>query len=186
MEILSEEEAMNSIDDIVLRIRQGKVFIYPTDTIYGIGCNAIDGSAVARVREIKKRNESPFSVIAPSKQWIRENCIIGEEWLKKLPGSYTLILRLRNTHAVAPNVSMGSTLGVRIPDCWFSEVISKTGIPLISTSANIHGEKFMTSLENLSPDVGNKVDFVIYEGEKHGMPSKIIDLTGDSPKEIIR
>ena len=90
----------------ILRELKNSVFVYPTDTIYGIGCNATDESLVRKIRFIKK-TDKPFSVIVPNKEWIYNNCIItegAEEWIRKLPGPYTLILRLKNKGAVAKNV----------------------------------------------------------------------------------
>jgi L-threonylcarbamoyladenylate synthase len=148
----------------------GVVFIYPTDTIYGVGCDATNDNSVKRVREIKLRDEKPFSVIAPSKDWIKENCVVGPE-LDKLPGAYTLILKLKNKSCISKFVNNGlDTLGVRIPKHWISNLVSELGIPIVTTSANKSGEKFMTCLEDL--DIG--VDFVIDEGKLNGKPSTII------------
>lgn len=77
------------------------------------------------------------------------------------------------------------TLGVRIPNSWFKALVKEIGIPIITTSANLSGKKYMTSLDDLDADVRKKTDFIIYEGRKAGKPSRIIDLTG-KPKAIKR
>ena len=182
MIILSKEEFEQEKYSIIERLRENSpIFIYPTDTIYGIGCNALNKEAVERVRKIKHRSNNPFSVIAPSKEWIAEKCEVNEnakEWIKKLPGPYTLILKIKDG-CVAKNVAPGlNTLGVRIPDHWFSGFVKEISIPIVSTSANISGGDFMTSLEDLDEKIKNKVDFIVYEGVKEGKPSKILDLTG--------
>ena len=64
-----------------------------------------------------------------------------------------------------------------MPEHWFSGIVKELAFPVVTTSANVSGDNFMTSIENLDERVKNKVDFIIYEGEKHGRPSKIIDLT---------
>ncbi len=124
-------------------MRRGKIFIYPTDTIYGLGCNALVDNTVVRIRELKRREKKPFSVIVPSKEWIHENCMIngqGEELLAMLPGAYTLIVRLRKMDCVSSTVALGrDTLGVRIPDHWISSVIKELGVPFVTTSVNISG-----------------------------------------------
>ncbi len=181
MKILTKDE-VNVNKEVILEVmKNGAIFIHPTDTIYGIGCNATEEEFVEEVREIKGRHDSPFSVIAPSKEWIKEKCIINEkaeEWLGKLPGPYTLILRVKNN--VAKNVAPGmGTLGVRIPDHWFSKLVGELGLPVVTTSANKAGGDFMTSLENLDDGVKQRVEFIIYEDEKHGRPSTIVDLTGE-------
>ncbi|UCG95440.1 MAG: Sua5/YciO/YrdC/YwlC family protein, partial [archaeon] len=121
--------------------------------------------------------QKPFSVIAPSKEWILENCVVGEADLTRLPGPYTLILKLKQK-CVAENVNLGlDTLGVRIPDNWFSQLIKETGIPIVTTSVNLTGQKFMTSLDSLDPKIKDAVDFIVYEGPLRGSPSEIINLT---------
>lgn len=190
MQNISKEELNTENIIFFNKIKEGSLFIHPTDTIYGIGCDATNQKAVYKVRETKERYTTPFSVIAPSKEWIRENCEInekGEEWLNKLPGPYTLILKLKNKGAIAPNVNVDlDTLGVRIPDHWFSEVVAKIGIPIVTTSANITKSNFMTSEEDLDPKIASKIDFMVYEGEKHGKPSKLVDLTKDDVGVIER
>jgi len=181
MKILTKVE-VNVNKEVILEVmKNGAIFIHPTDTIYGIGCNAREEEFVGEVRDIKGRPDSPFSVIAPSKEWIKKNCVVNEkakEWLKKLPGPYTLILKAKD--GVANNVAPGlSTLGIRIPDHWFSELVNELGLPVVTTSANRSGGDFMTSLENLDDEIKPKVEFIIYEEEKHGRPSKIVDLTGE-------
>ncbi len=186
MKVLTREEFNMARNEYMWAAKGGALFIYPTDTIYGIGCNALDGKAVAKIRALKKRISQPFSIIAPSKEWLYENCIVHEEakkWIEKLPGPYTLILKLENKNAVAKDVANGlDTLGVRIPNHWFSDVINDLGFPIVTTSANITGQDNMTSLEDLDKDIKKGIDFCIYEGEKKGKPSELIHLEGEKTK----
>jgi L-threonylcarbamoyladenylate synthase len=180
--ILSRPEFINSKSKFLKRIKDGAVFIYPTDTVYGIGCDATNARAVARLRELKNRNVMPLSVIAPSKDWIRDNCHINEEWLSKLPGPYTLIFKLKNFSCICPATTMGrETLGVRIPDHWISEVAGILKRPIVTTSANVTGQNYMEKIDDLPRELLH-VDFIIYEGEKHGRPSTLVDLSGKKPK----
>lgn len=180
METLTKSELAIRHEEIMERIVGGEVFIHPTDTIYGLGCNALDEKAVKSIRELKERTKTPFSVWAPSKKWIEDNCELGEEgqkWLEELPGPYTLVLKIKNKKAVAPSVHpTNGTMGVRLPDHWFSAVVGRLGVPIVTTSANRMGRAFMTSIENMDPEVKRGVRFIIYEGEKKGRPSKIINL----------
>lgn len=178
-EIITKDEAQLRKDEIKQKIKNGEVFIYPTDTIYGIGCNALDSKAVKKIRELKGRPTTPFSVIAPSKKWIEDNYIVHKragKWMNKLPGPLTLILKARNA-GVAPEVAPGlDTIGIRIPDHWFSSFIEELGIPVVTTSANKVGKMFMTALEDLDQEIKEGVNFIIYEGEKKGKPSDIVHL----------
>ncbi len=170
------------IDDprITQWIKEGKVFIYPTDTIYGIGCNANNEFSVKRIREIKSSNK-PFSVIAPNKEWIKENCECGEE-IEKLPGPYTFIYKTKYKSEVNKGIE---TLGVRIPNHKFSKFIEKVGVPFVTTSVNKSGEKEIYSIRDIPADILSKVDVIIDVGEIKGKASKVIDYSKDE-KKILR
>jgi L-threonylcarbamoyladenylate synthase len=180
MQIIHISAPKPSRESIIDRVKDGAVFVYPTDTIYGIGCDATNSSAVKRVREIKKQNEQPLSVLAPSKEWILANCDVpsDSEWLAKIPGPYTLICALKNKSAVAPEVALGkNTLGVRLIAHKMQDIVAALGRPVVTTSANLHGKPFMTTLETLDPSVKKGADFIIYDGPKEARPSTIVDLT---------
>lgn len=182
MEILTKEELSERYEEIIKRINLGVVFIHPTDTIYGISCDATNKQAVEKVRLLKQRPAAPFSIWAPSKKWIKENCIVEEKWLKYLPGPYTLIVKLKEK-VIAQNVTNTEYVGVRIPDHWFSAVVKDLNRPIITTSANKTGDPFMTSLETLDKDIESGIDFMIFEGEKKGKPSTIINTEKEEFKE---
>ncbi len=185
MEILTKAELQLRFNEIADKIKEGAIFIHPTDTIYGIGCNALNEQAVQKIREIKNRPDMPLSIWVPSKKWIENNCTSTKnKWVEALPGPYTLILKLKDKKVVANSVAPSKdTIGVRFPDHWFTKVVERLDIPLITTSANKSGEKFMTSLENLDPEIQKEVDFMIYEGEKEARPSKIVNVEKEEVKE---
>tara|TARA_Y100000034_G_scaffold136851_1_gene216376 strand:- start:1533 stop:2078 length:546 start_codon:yes stop_codon:yes gene_type:complete len=180
MEILSKK--VLDKDLIMKEILSGKIFVYPTDTVYGIGCNALDSIAVSKVRKAKG-SKKKFSVIAPSKEWVRENCEISERWLKKLPGPYTFVLKMRR-QSVARNVST-KTLGVRIPRNWFSKFVSEAKVPFVTTSVNKSGKPNLVNPRKVPDSISKYVDYVIYDVVKDGKPSKVIDLSSGK-KKIIR
>ncbi len=180
MNILSRQEFEKQKEEFFEQIMNGAVFIYPTDTVYGIGCNAQDKKAVAKIRKIKRRKDTPFSVIAPSKEWVKSNCVVdgkASQWIAQLPGPLTVILN-RNKGCVAENVAPNmKTLGVRIPQHWFVKHMEDLDVPIVTTSVNKHGQEYMTSLDNLDDEIMKKVAFIIYEGEKNGKPSKLVDVS---------
>jgi L-threonylcarbamoyladenylate synthase len=180
MEVLTKSELQLRFEDIAQKIVKGTIFIHPSDTIYGLGCNALDEKAVSKLRKIKGNVNTPFSVWAPSLDWVKKNCVVdkkAEEWFKKLPGPYTLILKLKDKKAVAPSVNLGKeTIGIRIPQHWFHGAVEELNTPIITTSANPTGKAIMTKLENLDETVQVNADFAVYEGEKDAKPSQIVDL----------
>lgn len=163
--------------EIKKAIEDGKIFIYPTDTIYGIGCNAQNEKAVKKIREIKKRDEKPFSVIAPSKKGIKENFIIDkktEEDVKKyLQGPYTPLLKKKNP-SFFQWISSNERIGIRIPKHDFTEIIKKNEIPFVITSVNLSGEPFAKSIKEVKKEILDKVEYIIEAGELNGSPSTLI------------
>lgn len=190
MEIYTKEQFLSHKEKMIESIRAGAVFIHPTDTIYGLGCSALLPESVQRIRQIKQRHTKPLSVWAPDKKWIEKNCILNQsarEWLDKLPGKYTLILRLKKKGIIPAQVNCGAdTIGVRIPESWFSAVVKEIGVPIVTTSVNVSGKRFMTSIKDLNPGITGKVDFIVYEGTKKSTPSQIIDLSREKPVSVER
>jgi L-threonylcarbamoyladenylate synthase len=158
------------------------IFIYPTDTIYSIGCDATNEQLVKKLRSLKQRSDQPFSIIMPDKNTISEKCESDSairRWIDMLPGPYTLILRVKNKFFPGSVNPKNDTVAIRIPNHWFSEVVTKMNVPVITTSVNISGEDFMTSLEDLNPDIKKHVDYIIYEGPLSGKPSTVVHLEGE-------
>lgn len=156
------------------------IFIYPTDTIYGVGCNALDGRLIDWVRDMKRQPEQPFAVLAPSKEWIRKHCVVdeqGEEWLEKLPGPYTLIFRIKEVEEFPRSLTLGSDLlGVRIPDHWISCLVKELGVPIVTTGANRRGDNILEDITDLPSDWREDIEFAIDEGRITGNPSTLVHL----------
>lgn len=160
--------------DYTDKIKGGKIFIYPTDTIYGIGCDATNVSAVERIKKIKGRDkDKPLSVIAPSIRWIEENLVVDCDLKKYLPGPYTIILKKIDKNFLS-HVSSGETLGVRIPSAKFTRDVQKAGVPFITTSVNLSGEPFAVSMKDIKEEIWKAVDLVIDVGELDGRPSTLV------------
>jgi len=162
-------------------IVENKLFIYPTDTIYGIGCNALNKKAVDKIRTLKGRDTRPFSVIAPSFEWIKKNCIVDVDLKKYLPGPYTIILKKKDP-TFLKWVSDKDTIGIRMPDHPFTTKIQKSNVPFITTSINYSGEKHSSSIDYIPRTILQEVDVVIDVGTLEGNPSTLI-IDG---KEIMR
>jgi len=156
---------------------KSKVLIYPTDTVYGIGCNAENEMLIDRIFSIKGRDKKkPMSVIAPDKKWILENCIVSKDILDKyLPGPYTLLLKKKDAGFLKYATAGASTIGVRIPAHRISKLVEEAGVPFITTSANISGEKSPKTLSEIPDEIKKAVDIMVDGGALSGIPSAIVD-----------
>jgi L-threonylcarbamoyladenylate synthase len=162
------------MDKITEKIKQGKIFIYPTDTIYGLGCDATNQEAVNKIKQIKSRDkDKPLSIIAPSIDWIKENCVVDVDLDKYLPGPYTLLLKKKNPQFL-PHISENNLLGIRIPSNPLTKDIQKSLLPFVTTSVNLAGEPFATQIKDISKKIIGQVDKVIDNGPLSGRPSTLI------------
>src|SRR3989344_2773475 len=133
-----------ALREAVRVLREGGTVVYPTDTIYGLGCNAIDFKAVETIYRIKDRPiDKPLSVIARNIDWVKELAFVPpklEPTLEKLwPGAITMIFPKRD---IIPSIVTGGgpNVGLRIPAYELTDkLLAKFGYPLISTSANMSG-----------------------------------------------
>jgi len=173
--------------ELVKIIREGKIIVYPTDTIYGIGCDAMNGNAVKKIREIKNRTDKPFSIIAPSRQWIYDNFEVNNKnYIEKLPGPYTFVLKAKKEGIVSHHANNGNTMGVRIPNHKITALIQKAQTPFITTSAQLTGEEPASDVRNISRKILKQVDFIIDGGALNKEGSVLIDLTGEMARIIKR
>ncbi len=161
--------------ELIKKIKQGKLFIYPTDTIYGLGCDAGNVGSVEKIKKIKRRDRNkPLSVIVPSVEWIKENLIIDNIDLDKyFPGAYTLVLKKKNKDFLK-HVSVGDSLGVRIPSSKFCDKIRKADAPFITTSVNLSGQSNIKSIGEIPEQIKKQVDEIIDAGELTGNPSTLV------------
>jgi L-threonylcarbamoyladenylate synthase len=163
------------------RIRAGEVFAYPTDTVYGIGCDATNAHAVERVFEIKGRDfKKPLSLAFHSIEQIKRYAEVDEKeelaLKEKLPGPYTFILRNKK---VSKRVTAGlDTVAVRIPDNRFVVgLVNETGVPIVTTSANLSGHVPALCLDDIPACMLGQLDFAVDAGMcGSGKPSVIINL----------
>ncbi len=175
MNILNFNEINERIEkQIIDSILAGKLFIYPTDTIYGLGCNGENKESVNKIKRIKQRDfNKPLSIIAPSIEWINKNLIIDMDLSKYIPGPYTVILKKKNPDFLK-HVSSTDSLGIRIPNNDFAKIIKNSGVPFITTSVNLSGEPFLTKIPDLKQEIKKQVDYIIDAGELNGKPSVLI------------
>jgi L-threonylcarbamoyladenylate synthase len=173
-------------------IKNGGIILYPTDTVWGIGCDASNPEAVAKIYRLKQRVETQSMICLVTERLMhyvfKEIPEVAWQIIELSENPTTLILD--NPRNVAPNVvSTDNSLGVRIvtePFCF--RLMERMKKPLVSTSANISGQPTPKSFKEISPEIINGVDYVVnLQREKaSGKSSTIIKLTSDSQVKIIR
>jgi len=190
MQVIPLASALKDMNRVELAkaIREGAIIIYPTDTLYGIGCNATKTESVRKIADAKGRGEGKvFSVIAPSKEWITENTVITSERAKFMnslfPGPYTLLLKSKINMPFT--VSNEGKIGVRIPKNEFCDFIRSQGAPFITTSVNMTGNEPVFSIKDVPEQIKQIADYAIDAGEVRGISSRVFDISGGS-LEIVR
>lgn len=175
------------LSEIARTLAEGKVVLMPTDTIYGLHAVALDDAAVARIAELKGRDETkPFIVLASSLDQLAQLGISADpEILSALrsiwPAPLTAVLPLRAPIAASRGAS---TLAVRIPALdWLRGLVERTG-PLVSTSANRSGEPAVEDPNFLARELQDRIDGIADGGLRTGEPSAILDLSSGEPRFI--
>ncbi len=174
-------------------IQNGGIILYPTDTVWGIGCDATNAEAVAKIYTLKQRAETQSMIVLMNGEKMMYNVfkdIPEVAWqILDLSENPTTII-LDNPRNVAANIISGDkSLGVRIvkePFCF--KLMERMKKPLVSTSANISGQPTPKSFKEINLEIIKGVDYVVnlHRDKIAGKPSTIIKLTGDSQVKIIR
>lgn len=190
MKIIKLENALKDMERVELAkaIREGAIIIYPTDTLYGIGCNALKTESVEKIAKAKGRDPSkPLSVIAPSKEWIAENARMTSDYVKfindLLPGPYTVILKTKINIPFV--VSKDGKIGLRIPRNEFCDFIRSQGFPFITTSVNLSEENPVYFIRDIPDKIREIADYAVDAGEIKGRASRVFDISGKG-LEIVR
>ena len=175
-------------------MRKGGVILYPTDTIWGIGCDATNAEAVARVYQIKKRNDSKALIClvdsdARLQRYVRKVPDVAWELIDAVVKPTTIIYD--NAVNLAPNlVAEDGSIAIRITQEKFSqELCFRFQKPIVSTSANISGEPSAQNFCDISPEIIEAVDYVCWTRRQEHLPhtaSSIIKLGEDGEVKIIR
>ena len=179
------KESLNEAKDIIF---QGGVVAIPTETVYGLGGNAFDDTAVKKIFEVKGRpNDNPL-IAHVHKDYDLSQIIDGEPWYAQklrdafLPGPLTLVYPSKNK--VSPYVSCGlDTLAVRVPSHEGAQAfLREVGIPIVAPSANISRHVSPTSAKHVYDDFEGKIPLILDGGEcQGGIESTVCDCTGDIP-----
>ncbi len=193
LRIYDENPSQKHINHVVETLRNGGLVIYPTDTIYGLGCDITNTSALEKIAQIKgvKLEKANFSFICEDlsnlSDYVKQIDTTTFKILKRtLPGPYTFILPGNSN---LPSVfRKKKTVGIRVPDNNICRaIVNALGNPIVSTSIRDEDEvvEYTTDPELIKEKWDNLVDIVIDGGYGDNTPSTVIDLTTPEP-EVIR
>ena len=193
IKIYNENPNEREIDKVVKILQKGGLIIYPTDTVYGLGCDITNTKAMEKVAQLKglKLDKANFSFICYDlsnlSDYVKQIDTPAYKILKKaLPGPYTFVLPSSTNLPKA--FKNKKTVGIRIPDNnIIRELVKKLGNPIVSTSIYDEDDllEYTTDPELIFEKWGNKVDIVIDGGYGSNIPSTIVDLS-DGEITILR
>lgn len=172
---------MDEIDRAATAIREGSLVVYPTETVYGLGADALDADAVRRVFETKGRSpDKPVSLAVPDVARVSEYARPTdreERFMREfLPGPVTVLLAARE---MVPDVLTAgrSRVGVRVPDQPTALALLERVAPLTATSANRSGTQSARRVADLEASFRERVAVVLDDGDRPGTESTVVDVS---------
>ena len=205
------QDYSGAIQEAIDILKMGGTIVYPTDTVYGLGCNALDEIAVRHIFDIKNRSSKPLPILARDMKWVEELAYLSDEHRKMAAkfwpigegsigrakpvadngisvGKFTLVLPKKDI--IPPIVTTGlPTVGIRIADYAFTDkLLGAFGYPLVATSANISGEPATGDIDSIVASLSSqprRPDLVIDAGVlPKSNSSVVIDCSTDKPKVL--
>lgn len=185
---------LEDISQAVKILKSGGIILYPTDTIWGIGCDATNPEAVSKIYQLKQREDSKSMLVLidqPGRipSYISEMPEIAWDLIELADKPLTIIYpKAKN---LAPNlIAPDGSIGIRVVNHEFCQkLIGRFGRPIVSTSANISGKQSPTSFNNIDKEIKEKVDFIVsqeFDNPVSDKPSGIIKLGVNGEIKIIR
>ncbi len=189
---LNEENAGKALKRAVEILKRGGIVLYPTDTVYGLGVDALNRPALARLRELKGREKKkPISIIVPNVDHIEQHADLHASAkalaLRHLPGPLTLVLPGKKH--LPEELMLNGQVGIRVPDDSFGRSVADIlGKPITATSANRAGLSTPRSAHEMIPHFGlfaHHIDLIIDAGERGGgTPSTVVTFIQGVPYVI--
>ena len=189
-ELHQENPQERYINKAIEVLKNGGVIIYPTDTVYGLGCDVYNHKAIKRIYEIKNESETKlFSFIVSNLKNISQYAKVSDyayKTIKRLtPGPYTFVLPA-SKDIPKKLWTKRKTVGIRIPDNPIAKQLAEgLGNPIVSTSTTTRLGQQLSNPEEIRAIFDFSVDLMLSLGEQNSKPSSIIDLSEDTP-EILR
>ena len=178
----------NQINSAIKTLNSGNILIYPTDTLYGLGADATNSSAIEKINKLKQR-KSPLSIMVASLKEINNYAVLDLKIMKQLekifPGPFTALLQSKKTNLSHLVQNKSNKIGIRIPDNSFClNLLKKYKKPIITTSVNIHGEKALNKVQEIEKKF-SEINIYYQNNNLDSNGSTIIDFT-ETPPIIIR
>ena len=175
-------------------LKRGGIILYPTDTVWGIGCDARNEKAVERIYQIKKRSDSKSLIVLVDNdsmlnKHVSEVPEVAWDMIEFSEKPLTVIYD-KAFHLAENVIAPDGSCGIRITtDDFCKKLIHKFGRPVVSTSANISGENTPQNFSDISPEIKNQVDYIVKHRQhdpKKSKPSTIIRIKNNGEFSIIR
>lgn len=189
IKLYNENPNEKDINRVVEVLRRGGLIIYPTDTVYGLGCDITNTKALEKIARIKgvKLEKANFSFVCSDlknlSDYVKQIDTSTFKLLKRtLPGPYTFIMQGNNN--LPKDFKKKKTVGIRVPDNAIAQlIVERLGNPIVSTSIYDEDDviEYTTDPELIYEKWQNKVDIVIDGGYGDNVASTVIDLSGDVP-----
>ncbi len=189
LSINSENPQLRLIKKAVEVLKEGGIIVYPTDTVYGMGCDLFNKQAIEKIYEIKRRNKKePLSFICADLKDISNYALVSNYAYKTLrrllPGAYTFVLEASR---LVPKILLTKrrTVGIRVPDNKIClTLVGELGHPIINTSAKLEQDEILSDPFEIEKKFKKLVDLVIDGGPLASDQSSVIDLIDDVPKVL--
>jgi L-threonylcarbamoyladenylate synthase len=188
------EKLIKAIQAAEEELLLGNIILYPTDTVWGIGCDALDAKSIKRIYKIKEREESKAMILLVA------DIEMLNKYVTELPGSFKELIeeQKRPTTYIFSEVrnlpkellAEDGSIAIRITQEEFTHrLIRQMGRPIVSTSANVSGHPSPATFSEISDTIKERVDYVVdwrQDDETRSEPSRIVKIDKDGSKQVIR
>jgi tRNA threonylcarbamoyl adenosine modification protein (Sua5/YciO/YrdC/YwlC family) len=185
-----ENPQLRLVRQVAEILRNGGVVAYPTDTIYGIGCDIFNKKAIRKIHQLKRQPDTkPFSFICPDlaglSRFARVTNYAYKTLKRLLPGPYTFVLE-GSREVPKMMLTRRKTAGIRVPDHKIClAIVQELGNPIISTSATDRDGNVLNYPWEINDELGHLLDAVVDGGPVSGQASSVVSLVADMP-EVLR
>jgi len=174
-------------------LKEGKVFVYPTDTIWGIGCDATNSKAIDKIYKIKNRPAGQGLIILVDsierlKEYVVDPSPVAEDLIKAAKNPLSIVFK--QSKGLAKNLSSDGSVCIRVTSNEFCKaIIKKLGVPITSTSANLHGEPSPANFTDITEKMKESADYVVSLYQDIVVKPKastIIKINEDNTFDVLR